>query len=606
MKRLKVFFRIFLLLNLGVVYAQELTLFQQFNGHYDYVSFGNTLNIEENGALTNCEILSESSANFQLQEGQQVVAAYLYWAGSGTGDFEVSLNGIPISSEREFSYSYNSSTTEYIYFAAFSDVTSLVSSNGNGNYTIGDLDLQESIQPYCQINGGNSTNFGGWAVTVVYEDPSLPFNQVAVFDGMEAVYMGNSVLTIELNNLYVLDNTGAKIGFLAWEGDKNIANNETLTINGNIISNPPLNPADNAFNGTNSFTGSTELYNMDVDFYNIENYISPGDTEATIQLTSNQDLVMVNNITTVLNTGLADATIQIDTNLYACRQRDLNINYTVYNTNATAPLPSSTPITFYIDDIIIEQTQTLTTIPINGSESNTIEVNLPDSVPDNFEILVRVDDNGTGSGIINEINETNNEFLILVEFGTLTPIPELPNLLTCDEGFDSATFNLTGQNDLISTGSNDMITYFTTLENAIANENEISDPESYQNGNNPQTIYVRLENEICFTTSSFLIETENCVPIIPEGFSPNGDGINDEFEIYNLLNIYPEFELNIYSRYGNLIYKGYNKDGFWNGISNEGLLFDGNLAPTGVYYYVLNLKDAEYPNPIIGDIYINY
>ena len=59
----------------------------------------------------------------------------------------------------------------------------------------------------------------------------------------------------------------AKIGFTAWEGDSNLAVNETLRVNGNIISNPPLNPEENAFNGTNSFTGSSQLYNMDLDFY---------------------------------------------------------------------------------------------------------------------------------------------------------------------------------------------------------------------------------------------------------------------------------------------------------------------------------------------------
>ena len=121
---------------------------------------------------------------------------------------------------------------------------------------------------------------------------------------MEGVSQNNTNLTITLENLNVLDNIGAKIGFLAWEGDSGLAVNETLRVNGNIISNPPLNPADNAFNGTNSFTNSNELFNMDIDFYNIENNIQPGDQSAIIELTSGQDLVMVNNIITVLNTEL--------------------------------------------------------------------------------------------------------------------------------------------------------------------------------------------------------------------------------------------------------------------------------------------------------------
>src|SRR5690606_37518304 len=99
---------------------------------------------------------------------------------------------------------------------------------------------------------GSGTNFGGWAVTVIYEDATLPINQVNVFDGLESVSQSNQTLDITLNNLLVLDTDGAKIGFLAWEGDNGVAVNETLRINGNILSNPPLNPADNAFNGTNT------------------------------------------------------------------------------------------------------------------------------------------------------------------------------------------------------------------------------------------------------------------------------------------------------------------------------------------------------------------
>ncbi len=177
----------FLFLSPTLLFSQEVTLFQQFNGQFDYLSFGNTLNIGENGSTTDCIILSESSADFELLPGQEILAAYLYWAGSGNGDFEVSLNEIPIVSERDFNFSFINNDNEYDFFAAFANVTSIVSSMGNATYTLSDLDLSEAIQPFCQINGGNSTNFGGWSITLVYEDASLPLNQVSIFDGLEAV-----------------------------------------------------------------------------------------------------------------------------------------------------------------------------------------------------------------------------------------------------------------------------------------------------------------------------------------------------------------------------------------------------------------------------------
>lgn len=96
---------LFLVLNFNSFYAQDVSLYQQFNGRFDYTAIGNTMNTSENGPFSVCEILTSSSANLNLNENQTVIAAYLYWAGSGAGDFEVNLNEIPITAERTFSNS---------------------------------------------------------------------------------------------------------------------------------------------------------------------------------------------------------------------------------------------------------------------------------------------------------------------------------------------------------------------------------------------------------------------------------------------------------------------------------------------------------------------
>ncbi len=80
--------------------AQDVSLFQQFNGRYDYTAIGNTLNTVENEASGPCTILTSSSADLNLNMNQNVAAAYLYWAGSGTGDLDIALNGIPVTAER--------------------------------------------------------------------------------------------------------------------------------------------------------------------------------------------------------------------------------------------------------------------------------------------------------------------------------------------------------------------------------------------------------------------------------------------------------------------------------------------------------------------------
>ncbi len=789
--------------------SQEIELFQQFNGRYDYLAFGNTLNIGENtGNETPCTILEESSADFNLDPDQTLIAAYLYWAGSGEGDFDVTFNGNAITAERTFSFTLSETN---VYFAGFADVTSIVSATGNGTYTLSDLVPDLNLEIYCGFpdGTGNTTNFGGWAVTVIYEDADLPLNQVLLFDGMDGVFLFNPAIDIVLDNLNVLDNTGAKIGFLAWEGDAVLANNETLRINGNILSNPPLNPENNAFNSTNSFTGSSELYNMDIDFYDIENNIQPGDESATISLTSNQDLVMVNNIVTVLNnelpdgtivmdnivggtecdnreitidytvsnlnstdalpagtsigfyanntlieqtettadipidgtesgsltmtvplgvpaefllrafiddTGeineldeennedntpfrllvspeissltdlelcdvvgdeifdlteatanidpdatisyhnseadaeannnpitdplnyentdnpetiwvrvsnadcfvvgsfeveviicpLPDATIEIDNEIYACRMRDLVIEYTVFNTKGTNVLPGNTPIAFYADLELIAQATTINDIPIGGSESNSISVTLSEEIPNTFVLFAIVDDDGTGTGIVEELNEFNNEFDIVAEFGTIPPIDNLPDLTECDQGFEEAPFDLTVQDDLIIENTNGEFNYFRTEADALANENPILDPGLFTNTRNPQTVFVRLENEICFTIGSFDLIVERCPPIVYEGLSPNNDGKNDVFNINYIVDVFPDFNLKIYSREGNLIYEGGNEDGLWDGIPNTGILYADKVVPTGTYFYVLVLNDPDFPEAMIGDVYVNY
>jgi hypothetical protein len=291
-----------LLLITGALFGQDVSLFQQFNGRYDFVFIGNTLNPIENSFQTTAAVLTSSSAQLSLNANDQIEKAYLYWAGCGPGDFDVKLNGQTIRADRTFILQRVVSNLIFDYFSAFKEVTDQVQATGNGNYTLSDLDVSASIDFHSQ----RSTNFAGWAIIVIYKNPSLTLNQLNVYDGMQAV---PDEINITLNSLNVIDNNDAKIGFLAWEGDSGIAVNETLRINGTSIGNPPLNPVNNAFNGTNSMTNSNVLYNMDLDVYPIQNNISIGDTSAQIQLTSSQDFVMINAIVTKLNSQLPDAMI---------------------------------------------------------------------------------------------------------------------------------------------------------------------------------------------------------------------------------------------------------------------------------------------------------
>ena len=599
--KLKLHFFYHLIFGLTVcsVYGQDISLYQQYNGRYDFTFIGNTLNTIENNNITGfptppCTILTSSSATLTLNTNDIVESAYLYWAGSGPGDFNVKLNSQAIVAQRTFSI-FNSGGFEF--FSAFNDITSLVQSTGNGNYTLSELDLTGVIDPYCPTGG----NFGGWAIVIVYKNPALPLNQLNIYDGMQGV---PNVINITLNSLNVIDNQDAKIGFVAWEGDKNIAVNESLTINGSELENLPLNPANNAFNGTNTFTNSNQLFNMDLDVYNIQNNIQIGDTTANIQLTSSQDFVMINCIVTKLNSQLPDATVTIDDLDIACNSREITVDYTVYNINSTATLQAETPIAIYADGTLLQTTQTINSIPVGDSENATIQLTIPDTIPADFNLLFSVDDDRTGNGIVIENNETNNDANATVALVNSEEIPPLATLYSCNKGLTKGVFNFSEYETLIKTNASDIVTFYATESDRNNNTNPISSAADYTSPTTPATIYVKLDNGSCYATATFMLITKNCPPMIYNYVSANDDKSNDAFFIDGLRNVFVNYKLSIFNRWGRLIWVGNNNMPDWDGFANKGFLINDADVPDGTYFYALELNDPEYPEPRTGFLYL--
>ncbi len=70
-------------------------------------------------------------------------------------------------------------------------------------------------------------------------------------------------------------------------------------------------------------------------------------------------------------------------------------------------------------------------------------------------------------------------------------------------------------------------------------------------------------------------------------FSPNGDGVNDLWVIDGLHN-YPANEVQIFNRWGGLVYEARPYDNTWDGRSKK-----GEHLPVATYYYIFKLNDAE-------------
>jgi hypothetical protein len=175
------------------------------------------------------------------------------------------------------------------------------------------------LPPYC----GNGTDFGGWSVFVIYEDDALPFNDIRIYDGFVAVFAANPMVSFTLAEPVIYDATTATLCFLAWEGDSGLAVGENLIVNGALASGPPLNPSNNIFNGTNTFTGSTDLWNMDLDSFVISDLINETNDFIEVEISSLQDVIMMNTIVTKVEDATATDT---DNDLVFDAQEDLNVN----------------------------------------------------------------------------------------------------------------------------------------------------------------------------------------------------------------------------------------------------------------------------------------
>jgi gliding motility-associated-like protein len=85
----------------------------------------------------------------------------------------------------------------------------------------------------------------------------------------------------------------------------------------------------------------------------------------------------------------------------------------------------------------------------------------------------------------------------------------------------------------------------------------------------------------------------------PNAFTPNGDGINDFWEISGI-NRFPNAIVEVYSRWGQRLFSSVGYATPWNGTHN------GDYIPEGTYYWVIQLNDSsiEDSEPITGYVAI--
>jgi uncharacterized repeat protein (TIGR01451 family) len=284
--------------------------------------------------------INSSSADLILPAGTNTIKfARLYWGGRISSAV---VTGAPdtlrkVKIRKGTSGAYTSVTTaaanvdQYpisgsdITYQAYVDVTAYLQSNGAGTYTIADIPATTG-----SISGGGE--FAGWYMMVAYQNLSMNYNSVRMYDGYFQVYNNGTGATqiVTLTGLNVPNNplslSEAVISTIAWEGDANLSASaaspagDYLKIN-NITYSNAVNPATNMWNGSISKNGVyvttknpnyTNQMGIDIDEFEIgSGYgIQPDADTVKIEFGTEADQYFPNGFT--FNIKMKDPAVTLD------------------------------------------------------------------------------------------------------------------------------------------------------------------------------------------------------------------------------------------------------------------------------------------------------
>lgn len=88
-------------------------------------------------------------------------------------------------------------------------------------------------------------------------------------------------------------------------------------------------------------------------------------------------------------------------------------------------------------------------------------------------------------------------------------------------------------------------------------------------------------------TISVTVKDCSGIPLeIPSAFTPNGDGINDQWTFPNAI-IFPSIQVSVYNRYGRTVFESNNYQNNWSGT------YEGEKLPVGTYYYTIVVNERQ-------------
>ncbi|MEI8136958.1 MAG: PKD domain-containing protein [Bacteroidota bacterium] len=147
-----------------------------------------------------------------------------------------------------------------------------------------------------------------------------------------------------------------------------------------------------------------------------------------------------------------------------------------------------------------------------------------------------------------------------------------------------------GANIAFIDSSRSAVTWSWDFGNGLTSN--LQNPNTNYLSNGTYTVSLLITDQFgCTSTYSQIIKITNIAAevtqLIPNMITPNGDGKNDIWRLDFINVFFPTAEIEIYSRWGQLIFKSTGYSNAWDGS------YLGSPLPVGAYYYTIKLNDVN-------------
>ncbi|RYG10812.1 MAG: gliding motility-associated C-terminal domain-containing protein, partial [Chitinophagaceae bacterium] len=140
----------------------------------------------------------------------------------------------------------------------------------------------------------------------------------------------------------------------------------------------------------------------------------------------------------------------------------------------------------------------------------------------------------------------------------------------------------------------DDVSFFWTPSDHLDNANSLT-PSATPPEDIVYTLNVVSNSGCVSSTDAVFVKVYKKV-IVQNTFSPNGDGINDTWQIDALTMGYPDCKVTIFNRWGGIVYSSTGYETPWDGT------IKGDELQTATFYYVIEIKPGD--APIAGSVTI--